>query len=53
MQILQNEQMANVQGGINLAAFACGFGVVLMIAQPETALAIGEGTAVACASAFS
>lgn len=44
--------MANVQGGLNWAAFACGFGAVLIIAQPETAFAIGEGTAAACAAAF-
>ena len=53
MKTLQNEQMADIQGGLNWAAFACGFGAVVIIAQPETALAIGEGTAAACAVAFS
>ncbi|MBS0031360.1 hypothetical protein ACTJJ0_30150 [Chitinophaga sp. 22321] len=52
MKTLQNEQMADIQGGTNWAAFACGFGIVAMIAQPETALAIGEGTAAACAAAM-
>ncbi len=53
MKFLQTEEMAAIEGGINWAGFACGFGIVLMIAQPETALAIGEGTAAACAAAMS
>lgn len=52
MKILENEQMAEIQGGLNLAAFACGFGIVAMIAQPETALVFGEATAGACAAAM-
>jgi hypothetical protein len=52
MKKLEFEQMAEINGGINIAAFACGFGVVAIIAQPELAVAFGEATAVACASLF-
>lgn len=52
MKKLELEQMAEINGGINLAAFTCGFGIVAMIAAPELALAIGEGTAIVCASLF-
>ena len=52
MKRITSEQMAEVNGGINIAAFACGFGVVAIIAQPELAVAFGEGTAIACASLF-
>jgi len=52
MKTLETEQMAEINGGINLAAFACGFGIVAIAAQPELAVAFGEGTALACASLF-
>jgi len=52
MKKLESNQMAEINGGINIAAFACGFGIVAIAAQPELALAFGEGTAIACASLF-
>jgi hypothetical protein len=52
MKTLEKEQMAEINGGINIAAFACGFGIVAIAAQPELAVAFGEGTALACASLF-
>lgn len=51
MKELSLETMNTIDGqGGNLALFACGVGVGIMIFQPYSVFAIGEATAIACAA---
>jgi hypothetical protein len=51
MKKLGVKQMEATEGGLSLAGFACGLGIGIMIVNPFSAFAIGEGTALACAAA--
>jgi len=50
MKNLSFEQMEKVQGGLNLAAFACGLGIVACVCGGF--VAFGEATVGACAYAY-
>jgi hypothetical protein len=53
MKELSIEKMEMVSGkGNDLAAFACGLGIVGMLFQPTLAIAIGEVTLGVCAIAY-
>jgi hypothetical protein len=51
MKTLVINEMETTQGGISLAGFACGFGIVACVLQPELAVVWAPGVYAACASA--
>ena len=50
MKALSVLQMEEIEGGINWACVAAGFGTVAIISDPISAFAIGDATALAWAA---